>query len=117
MQSYLKELYESFRRVHGIPAVLVGFALNILVFVLKPDQTFSVKIILPVGVVILLILMTYIDLSLRLHVLAQKVLPKVKHGSKAIPPYQDAVAILLLEGSQLFGHESLVTIYQMQEDL
>ena len=43
-------------------------------------------------------------------------LPKVKQGTKPPSLYTSAVALLLLEKTEIFGHESLVSVYYKEDN-
>lgn len=112
VSSFGRELYESFCRIRGVPITLITIFLGLTYFYLSDNQsTITLKIVLPIFVGALIILLTLLDLSLQLHKKARKHLPRVMQTRKPPGIYPTAVAILLVEGSEIYGHESLVSIY------
>jgi hypothetical protein len=112
VNSFGRELYESFCRIRGVPIALVALVLGLVYFYFSGNQsTIRLIIALPIFIGALIILWTLLDLSLHLHKNATRHLPRVVQARTPPTIYPGAVAILLLEGSEVYGHESLVSVY------
>jgi len=115
--SFGRELYESFCRIRGVPTTLIALFLGLAYFYVSGNQsTLSLRIVLPTFVAALIVLLTLLDLSLQLYKKATKQLPRVKQARTPPGIYPNAVALLLLEGSEIYGHESLVSIYYRDDN-
>lgn len=115
--SFGRELYESFCRIRGVPVALIALVLGLIYFYVSGNQSeLPLKVVLPIFVATGIILWTFFDLSLELYKKATKQLPKVKQARTPPGIYPNAVAVLLLEGSEVYGHESLVSIYYRDDN-
>ncbi len=115
--SFFREFYESFIRVRGVPLTFIALILGFIYFYFSSDTTsVQLKVILPIIVIMLIFIITFYDLSYKLFIKAKHVLPHVIQAHKPPPIYPDAITILLLENSDLYGHESIVSIYYIEEE-
>lgn len=116
MKNYFLGLYQSFLRIHGVPVILLGICLGVISFIYSPTDSLSLKVVVPISIVSFLLLVTLIDNSIQNFKKISNILPKVKQAR--VPPslYSDAIAILLLEPSDIFAHETLVSIYYLEND-
>ncbi len=117
MKSYARTFYESFRRIHGYTLAFIAIILHVLAFEFKGDDTFSIKTVLPCAIVLILVIVILFDMSYQLITEAHRLPPRVKRASRPPQIHERAVALLLLEPSPLYGHESLVSIYLIDNDL
>lgn len=109
---YIRELYESFIRIRGVFITFLALCLGLLYFFLSGNTaTIALRAVLPVIVALVIIAATLFDLSIRLHGKATKQLPRVMQARKPPTLYPNAIAILLIEESEIFGHESIVSVY------
>jgi hypothetical protein len=116
VNSFVRELYESFIRIRGVPVTFLSLLLGLVYFYSSSNTTaVQLKVILPWVVILLLAVITLFDASYRLYSKASHQLPRVKQARKPPSAYADAVAVLLLEGSDIYGHESVVSIYYIDE--
>ncbi len=113
--SFIRELYESFVRVRGVPIAFISLLLGFLYFYLSANSSsVQLKVILPVIVVLLILIITLFDLSYRLFSKSVHRLPRVKQARKPPLSHSKATAILLLENSEVYGHETIVSIYYIE---
>lgn len=116
MKNYFQNLYESFIRIHGVPVILLEICLGVIAFIYSSSDTVSLKIIVPLGVILFLCLITLLDNSIHNFHKTSNFLPKVKLARPPTALYDGAKAILLLEPSDVFAHETLVSIYLSDND-
>jgi hypothetical protein len=113
--SLLSELYEAFRRVNGYALSAVGLVVTVLGVVLIPSWSVSVRLLVPLGVIILIVVLTLLDAVHDLR-LRRARLPKVIRANPPGTLYGSARAVLLLEKSELFSHDSVVSVYSRKQD-
>ncbi len=104
-----KEMYKSFIRVNGYVLSLGGLLIMLLLFFVTPTTEIPVRWVVVFAAPFFLLFIVVCDVAYR--AIQDIVLPKVKASYRPHSLYSDAIAILLLEKSNLFGHESLVSVY------
>ena len=107
-------LYKSFIRVNGYALSSAGLAITLLLFFITPTTEIPVRWVVVVAIPFFLLLIVVCDVAY--HAIQETILPKVKASYKPHSLYPDALAILLLEKSNLFGHESVVSVYFKADD-
>ncbi len=116
MKNYFLNLYQSFNRIHGIPLSLLGIGLAVIAFIYSPSDSISLKIAVPIFVIFFIMLFTFADNSIQNFSKLSNVLPKVKQAREPTTIYKEAKVILLLEASDIFAHETLVSVYYLEND-
>jgi hypothetical protein len=116
MQGILFELYSSFKEIRGYAVSTISLGITILVFYIDPQGSVSWKWLILIGSIVIILFIVLIDFAVRSYKNAIAKLPRVKAAK--LPPslYKDAIALLLLEKSILYGQESLVSIYYHDDD-
>lgn len=109
-----KEMYKSFIRVKGYVLSFIGLLITLLLFFVTPTTELPVRWVVVFAVPFFLLFVVVCDIAYR--AIQDIVLPKVKASCEPPALYPDALAILLLEKSNLFGHESLVSVYSKEDD-
>ena len=116
MKNYFSDLYQSFIRIHGIIVALLSIGLGMVAFIFSPNDEVSLKIVVPSGIISFLMLVTLLDNSIQNHKKISNILPTVKYARIPTALYKGAKAILLLEHSDIFAHETLVSVYYLEND-
>lgn len=116
-QGFWQEFYESFVRLYGYPLTGVGLVISIVSFSRSSNDTVSLKLAVPVAVVLILCLITFVHMSFRMHSRALRDLPVVEQSREPPAMFPEARALLLLGPSDLYGHEALTSIYYRDEGL
>lgn len=116
MNSYWKDLYDAFRRVHGYVIAIIGVICSLASFYLTPSDSIGIKYLIPIAVLVFLVLIIFIDLSNKFFQEKSKILPKVRQAKEPQSIYKPSIAWLLLEPSPVFGHETLVSIFYKDGD-
>jgi len=109
-------LYEAFKRVNGYAMSAVGVLLSVVLWLLPLTSTISVKVLVPVGAVLLVVILTLGDAAIVASSRAAR-LPRVVRGFPPSSLYADASAILLLEPSDLFSHDAMTSVFNRQDGL
>lgn len=115
-RSFPALLYDGFRRVQGFLIGVIGVVLTIAAWQIPSARAVPVAWVVPVGVVALLLIFTLWDAAYRAFSAAVHPLPRVRGRVKATPIFGSAIAILLLEPSALFSHDTIVSVYYIDED-
>ena len=116
MNGVMFELYASFKEVRGYAVSAASLVIALILFYIDPDDTISVKWLFVGGTIAGIGVMVLVDFSIRAYRGATAKLPAVRAAKASPALYRDAIALLLLEKSPLFGHESLVSVYLKDED-
>jgi hypothetical protein len=116
MKNFSEELYTSFLKTRGYPVGILSFLMTTLAFYFRIDDAIPLKWLVPLFMLSLLVFMVLLDFASRAYHSATASLPVVKSATKAPELYPDAIALLLLDKSDLYGHESLVSIYSRDDE-
>ncbi|MEQ9105076.1 MAG: hypothetical protein RIE53_10285 [Rhodothermales bacterium] len=116
MKGYWAEIAESFRQSHGPSFSLVSLVIALGTWFGLSDVKVGLKWVVPSVLIVVVMLMIFINLSSRAFSKARSGLPKVKASFAPSSHQQTAVAGLLLERSELFGHESLISVFMKEND-
>jgi len=111
----LSELYEAFRRVNGYAMGAIGLLVTVVGIFLLPSWSLSARLLVPIGVIVLIVILTLLDAVYDLR-LRRARLPRVIRANPPGAPYGGARAMLLLEKSELYSHDSVVSVYSRQKD-
>jgi hypothetical protein len=109
-----KEIYKSFIRVNGYLLSSFSLLIALLLFFVTPTTDIPVRWVVVFAVPFFLLFIVVCDVAYC--AIQDIVLPKVKASREPSSLYPNALAILLLEKSNLFGHESLVSVYFKGDD-
>jgi hypothetical protein len=113
--SYSAELYVSFKRLAGVPATIAGLVLGLAAFFYVPDANVPWKYVIVAIVACFMSLAVLFDASLRLHTRSRSPLPRILRSLAPTPIHQESVALLLLEPSELFGQQAVVSIFCLKD--
>ena len=112
-KSFLGLVWGSLLRVN----ILVAILLTIVLWILSPAEKISMKLALPVGAVFLILIMTLGNAAYESFRLSKHTLPRVLHGRKpSARDQQREKVICLLEPSELFSYDALVSFYHIGEE-
>lgn len=117
MQGILFELYTSFKETRGYAVSAIALGITILAFYIGPQGSVPWKWLILVGSLLAMAFIVLTDFAIRSFKGATGRLPSVKIAKQPPNLYKNAVALLLLEKSVLFGHDALVSIYYQDDDL
>jgi len=114
VKSFFSELWRSLLRAIALP--ILALLISVFSFNLSRTDNVTLGVLFPFAIVTLVLLCALIDLSIRMFNKAQKRLPKVVQGRSPPSQFPNAAALLLLEHSDLFGHETVVSIFYRSDD-
>lgn len=115
MKNLLFELYTSFLRIKGFSLSVISVFFALIAFYFTPENTIHIKILVPICLFSFLVFAVITDFAIRAYKNCLTKLPKVISAKKPPALYPNAIVLLLLSKSELFGHESIVSVY-FQED-
>lgn len=116
MKSVWLEIYESYRRVGGNISTLVAISIAVLGFFLTGLEKIHVGWFILSGIIALFSGSVLIDFAVRSYAASKRSLPSVKSSANPGKPYSDAYALLIVEPSDMFGQNSVVSIYEKKND-
>lgn len=111
MRKFNQELYQSFKNAFGFPVIIISFVMTIFMYV--TDNTYSIRItwLISIAATGFIFIAAMFDLSYRMYEKTKKPLPKVISIKPPTQLYESAEAIIIIEPSELFGYELLVSVY------
>jgi hypothetical protein len=101
-------LWESFRRVWGVPAVVLALILTVVFWFYPPATQLPLGPVVIVFICSFIILAVFADLAYRASTRLIRPLPKVVHGRG---PIGNEILLCLLEPSELFSYNLAVSFY------
>lgn len=107
-------MYKSFIRIKGYPLSAISVFLMLLPFFVTPTTEIPVRWVVFFALPFFLFLFVVCDVAYR--ATQEITLPRVKASRMPSPLYPDALAVLIVEKSNLFGHESVVSVYLKEDD-
>lgn len=109
-------IWESFKKVWGVPAIFLGIVLSYLSWTQSPDSTIKLSFFVLILSTLVIVIITLINLSINLYNKSiENKLPIIKLTRQ--PFYDDnSQLLLLLEPSDLFSFDSVVSIYKLDND-
>ncbi len=115
MKNYFSYFYSSFKKIYGYILLIIGILLSIIFWIWKPEDSISLKLIIPLAIFVLLLIITLFDLSYTFFQKHEHLLPKVIQGREPPSFLNESKALLLVEKSELFSHEALISLFQLDQ--
>lgn len=111
MKTFSRLLYESFLRVHGWSLALAGIALNALLFFVGPETQVQVGWLALTASLSGFLFVVAFDAAWNSWKESQRGLPEVKRTLEPPSLYSGVERLLLVTPSELYGVDTLVSIY------
>lgn len=115
MNSFFKHFYNSFKEIYGYPIAFIGFLIATVFWLWKPTDKIDLKIFVPVIIVSIILIVILFHLSYTLFQKSQNLYPKVIQGRKPPKVQEGAIALLLLDKSELFSQDAIAAIFLNDE--
>jgi hypothetical protein len=115
-RTFLSVIWQSFIRIHGVVVTLIGVALSIVVWLVKPDATVPVAILVPIAVLVAIVLVVLLDAGHSAWLIRSPGLPRVLYATAAVPGIPHAQLVCLLEPSDTFSYGVQVGFYYQNPD-
>lgn len=112
--SFRGMLWSSFKKTQGLFFTIASVSVGIAVWLVKPDLAVPAAVILPIAILALSTLIVLFDVSHTTY-LANKTLPKVVRGYQPGILSKEGAGVLLLEPSDLFAIDSVVSIFYRED--
>jgi hypothetical protein len=116
MRSFWGLIYDSFIRINGWLFGGLGLALSIATFFFSPETKFPVGWFVVLGSLSIVVVVVLYDASRTSWKASQRGLPAVRRTLEPPDIYQGIEKILIVEPSELFGVDALVSIYTTEEE-
>jgi hypothetical protein len=112
-----RRLYRSFIRVHGPSLGLIALALAFVPMFFTSNTQVAVSWLILASVLGLFVAIVLFDAVYELHGKSSAILPRVLTSIETPTIYKNVQRILLLEPSEIFGTESLISFYLEENGL
>lgn len=116
MKSFKKHIYESFTRINGWLTGSIALVLSIAVMFFTPETKVLVGWLVASIIFSLLFLAVLFDAAYAGWSASQRGLPEVRRTLEPPLNYTDIAIILLVEPSDLFGVDVLVSVYAKEDE-
>ena len=110
--SFWSIIYASFREIRG----WLGFPLALLLWILSPNKSISLGWVIIIGFFSLIIIVTLGEAAYKSFKISKHILPKVLVGREPYTKTQGEKVLCLLEPSELFSHDTLVSFYYIGDE-
>ena len=107
-------MWESFNKIQGVILVIIAISLAFIFWYFAPQKSISLSLALPIFIVLIFLIMTLINAAYISFQLSKPGIPKVILGKKPSSTIGKAKAICMLESSELFSYDSLVSFYYIE---
>lgn len=104
-------IWSSYRGVRGPVITIAAIVLPFLLWFWGPNIAVSLRWVLPIGVLLFAVIVTMADAAYQSFTQTKRLLPRVIQGRHPYPGLEDVKALCLLEPSDLFSHDTLVSLY------
>jgi len=115
-KSFWGLIWSSFLRVQGILGGIIVFALTVLVWLLSPDKNISLGWVLPIGFFCVILILALGNAAYEAFKISEHVLPIVLVGKKPPTQISGAKLLCLIEPSELFSYDTLVSFYYIGDE-
>lgn len=102
-------IWSSFLKIGGIPIGFIALAVAVLVWLFPPNINIPLGLALPVLILCIIIILTFANAADESFKMSERILPKITYGTT-----QQAKVLCLLEPSELFSHDTLVSFYYVE---
>lgn len=113
-KSFWSILWLNFRKTEGVVLALIGIAL----WFFSPQTTISLRLFLRIVILGLVIIVTFASTAYELFLTSKQsfYLPKIIGSKKKALANQQNYLIFLLEPSELFSYDTIVSFYYLDDD-
>lgn len=108
---FMRDVYESIRRIWGWVLTIIGICVSGYFLFFKADDKVEAKWTFLVYCLCFCFIAFLVDFAFRAYTKSRFPLPRVIFSTTAPPIAQGAACLLLLEPSDLFSHDVIVSIY------
>jgi hypothetical protein len=116
--SFALHLYSSFKAIYGPFLTFVGVVLAIITFFTIPaTSSLPVRYAILVILIALCLIIWLFDASWSAFNRKSNVLPSVICAREAPKSFKKAIALLILESSEFFSYDSVVSIYSVENEI
>lgn len=109
--SFWGVVWESFKKIQGIPGVLLGIVLAVVLWLLTPEAQVPFAYALPIALVLVLVIITFADAAYQSYRARKAVLPGVIDISQQPVGIRHVEALFLLQPSELFYYGMSVSFF------
>lgn len=110
-KSFRGLIWSSFLRTLGVPVVIIGLVFEWLLWKFAPNDSIPVTLALPIGILAVVVILTLANAAYESFQMSRRILPRILYATKLPNQVAEATALCLLEPSELFSHDMVVSFY------
>lgn len=114
-KSFWSLVWSSFLRTQGALIGVVAFVSSLLLWRLSPNKNISLGLALPIGLFCVVLILTLGHAAYQSFKMSKRILPRVLFGKKSSTKDQKTQVLCLLEPSELFSYDAVVSFYYIDE--
>lgn len=102
-------IWSSFMKIQGILIGFIALVATVAVWIFPANINISLGLVLPVLIICIIAILTFANAANEIFKMSERILPKVILGTTL-----QANVLCLLEPSELFSHDTLVSFYYVE---
>jgi hypothetical protein len=115
-ESFWASIWVSFLRANGVLIGVLAVVVSVAFWLVAPDTSVPLGLALPIGLLCLVLIVTLGNAAYENFRRSRRLLPSVLHARKPPAETLGAKVLCLLEPSELFSHDALVSFYYVDEE-
>lgn len=115
-KSFWELIWTSFLRVQGVFIGVIAIVLAVVLWLFSPDKNISLGLALPIGLFCVILILTLGNAAYEAFEISKHVLPMILVGKEPPAQISGAKLLCLIEPSELFSHDTLVSFYYIGDE-
>lgn len=108
-------IWSRFLRMQGLLIGLISLILAYILWQFSPNYKIEIAIVIPIAILLIIIILTLFDSAYESFKLIKRALPRIILGKEIYGTNGDPEVLCLLEPSELFSHDAIVSFYLLEE--
>lgn len=104
-------LWSSFKETQGCFSMILAVVLPFVLLRVTPTSTVSLTLALPIAIVFVVVIAALANAAYESFQMSRRILPRIVYATKPHSQIVRATALCLLEPSELFSHDTVVSFY------
>lgn len=114
-KSFWSLVWSSFLRTQGALIGVIAIVSSVLLWRLSPNKNISLGLALPIGLLCVVLILTLGYAAYESFKMSKRILPRVLFGKKSSTKNQKPQVLCLLEPSEIFSYDAVVSFYYIDE--
>lgn len=115
-KSFWSLIWSSFLKTQGALIGVIAIALTVLLWLSSPNKSISLGLALPIGLFCIILILTLGNAAYESFKMSKRILPRILLGKEPPTQIQGAKVLCLLEPSELFSYDMLVSFYYVNDE-